>query len=214
MSEKSQKNLAIISFFVILTFVLYFWFIKTPYFQNLKAWSEQNLLLTFLFIISVKILGIVWPPLPGGLLTLGAIPILGWKGAYLADFTGSMVGTSIAFFLGKKYGKRIVSKLFDEEAVQKLTKIKVKQDKEVEAVFALRLVGGNTVLEAVCYGAGMLGVKYRNFIIGSVASHSLLGIPTFYLAQNIFQTKNIILNAIMILFLFLIIWKARGRYFE
>ena len=69
-------NLILLVFVTILSVVLYLWFIKLPIFQHFVLWVQQNLLLYFLFLIFLKILGIVWPPLPGGLFTLGSIPAI------------------------------------------------------------------------------------------------------------------------------------------
>lgn len=214
MTLKEQKNLALIGLVFLISLLAYFWFINTSYFVSLKSWGEQNTVTFVSLLVSIKIIGIVWPPLPGGLLTLGSIPILGWKLAYFSDFAGSMIGSSIAFYLGSRYGHKFIHKLFDKKIIDKIHKIKVNKKREVEAIFALRLVSGNTIMEAVCYGAGMLKVSYKNFLIGSVASHTLIGIPTFYFAGNLFNSKNVILNLLVAAIAITIIYKSKGRYFE
>ena len=97
---------------------------------------------------------------------------------------------------------------------KKIKSINVKQHREIESVFVLRMLGGGTVMEAVCYGAGLLNVKYKNFLIGSVLSHILFGIPLFLLTNQLFSTKNIVMTGIWVIVPLFILWKVKGRYFE
>ncbi len=214
MTKKEKKNLMLMGILYVGSIALYFWFVNTDFFPSFKAWSQQNVFITITVLIFVKILGIVWPPLPGGLLTLGAIPILGWPLAYACDFVGSIIGSSIDFYIGKKYGDKFIRKIFDETTFARIHTIKVKKDKEIEATFALRLIGGNTIVEAISYAAGHLGIKYSNFLIGTVLSHTVLGIPTYFLADNIFSTNNLGFRMALTIIALTILWKAKGRYFE
>jgi uncharacterized membrane protein YdjX (TVP38/TMEM64 family) len=214
MTTKDQKSLIILTTIYVLSIALYFWFIGTDSFLALKSWSEQNIVLTIIFLVTLKIIGIVWPPLPGGLITLGSIPVLGWQLAYASDFTGSAIGSSIDYYIGKKYGHKIVHKLFDKKTIERIHSIKIKKNKEIEATFALRLVGGNTISEAISYAAGLLGIRYKNFLIGTVLSHLFLGIPTYFLVANIFNAQNLGISLTVSIIAIAFLWKAKGRYFE
>lgn len=211
---KNQKSLITTAFVFWITVAGYLWFINHESFLYLQNWSAENPLSFFLLLTTIKIIGIIWPPLPGGLMTIGSIPLLGWYNAYFIDLVGSIIGSSLAYYIGKKYGYKLLSKLFDEKIVDRIKNIKVKKEREIEATFTLRLIGGNTIMEAVCYGAGLLKIKYRNFLIGTIASHMLLGIPTFYFAGNFLRARNIALNAVLALITVYLIWKIKGRYFE
>jgi uncharacterized membrane protein YdjX (TVP38/TMEM64 family) len=78
----------------------------------------------------------------------------------------------------------------------------------------LRIAGGGTVLEAICYGAGLLGVKFKNFLIASVVSHSIVGLPTFYFANNLLEGRNVTITAVSVVVAVLIVYKYRHRYLE
>ncbi len=71
-----------------------------------------------------------------------------------------------------------------------------------------------TILEIFCYGAGLFGVGYRNFLIGSILSHLPLGIPIFYFAGNILNGKGAFLSLAFILFVIFLFYKLKDRYFE
>ena len=104
----------------------YLWFLKTPTFEVFEAWVKSNLILYYIFVIFSKALAIIWPPLPGNIFTLTSIPFWGWFTAYTADFVGSILGSSIAFYLGKKYGYKFINKIFSTDMESKIKGIKVK----------------------------------------------------------------------------------------
>ena len=205
-------NLIILVFVTILSVVLYLWFIKLPIFQHFVLWVQQNLLLYFLFLLFIKILGILWPPLPGGLFTLGSIPAIGWELAYIADLVGSIIGSSGAFFIGKKYGSKLLRRFFDSSTIEKIQNVKIKKDKEFEAVIVLKFVY-SSVGEVVSYGAGMLGISYSKFIIGSFLAWQI-NMPVFFMAGKALEGKLLIINVITIVFAILLFYKLKGRYFE
>ena len=195
------------------TFLAYLWFVQTPYFETFKLWSQGNLALYFAILALIKVIGIIWPPLPGGIFTLASIPILGWPLAYLADLTGSIIGSSAAFFIAKKWGWDFIKKIFDADIIEKIKKIRIKKSKEIESIFLMRIFGG-TIIEAVCYGAGMFGVSYRNFLIGSILSHPAFSIPLFYFAGSIMNGSGVFLGGFMLLFIVVLFYKLKHRYFE
>lgn len=211
---KNYKNLILLGGVFLVTFVIYFWFTKTPYFEDFRRWSEQNIILLMIILILWKALAIVWPPIHGTILTLGAIPVIGWELAYLADILGNILGSSIAYFIGIHYGYALLYKLFDDKVVNKVKKFKVRPHREVEATFVLRILTGSSAVEVVCYGAGLMRIKYINFIIGTVLSHLALGAPAFALIGTAFSPRMIILNVALAVVAVPVIWKLRGRYFE
>lgn len=210
---RDYKNLIVLFLFFFVTAILYLLFIQTPIFQEFIVWAQANLLLFFLILVAIKIVAIVWPPLPGGLLTLGSIPVIGWELAYLSDFSGSIIGSIIAFYLGKKYGYKFLNRFFDDKTIEKIKNIKIKKNRELESVIVLRIIGG-TLVEVVCYGAGLLNIKFHNFIIGTSISHLMFGIPAFYLTSNILHVQNALINASIIVLAILFFRKIKGRYFE
>lgn len=210
----AYKTLFLTAIFFLVTIVSYILFLRSSYFQFFLEWSQRNLVLYCVTLFVLKVSAIVYAPLPGGLLTLGSIPVLGWKLAYFIDILGSMVGASIAYFLGKKYGLKFMERIFDQQTIDRIQKIKINKKREIEGVFVLRVLTGSSILDALCYAAGLLNIRYRSFLIGSVLSHLVVGIPAFYLSSNILSVKNFALNGLLILCAVFILYKIKGRYFE
>lgn len=213
MKVKTSKHIWITLFLVSIPLIIFIWIKQSGNFDVFYAWSQQNLVLFVVVLFLLKVLAMIYPPLPGGILTLGAIPVIGWFEAYMVDLAGSMVGSSIAFVLGKKYGYRFLHKVFDEETVKRFHAIKIKPGREIESVFVLRTLGG-MIVEVIAYGSGLLGIGYFNFLIGSTLSHVVVGIPAYYLASNIFSTQNIVISVVLAVLSVTVLWRVKGRYFE
>ena len=197
----------------LLTTIALMSFYSSPSFPLFVAWTQNNTKSFFFILIGLKIAGVVYPPLPGSIFTLSAIPIIGWREAYIAEFTGSVIGASISYFLARKYGLTLVNKIFGETAVEKLQKIKIKKENELEAIVILRIIGGN-IIEIINYGAGLLGISYGSFLLASIIAHPIVGIPIYFSAGKIFEGKNLTLYSTFIFLGIMLLYKFRGRYFE
>lgn len=211
---RKNKHLLFIGLFSILTLLSYVWFSKTTYFESFAVWTQNNLLLFVVTLWIIKFVGVIWPPIPGGLLTLGAIPIIGWVGAYLIDMTASTAGSVVAFYLGKRYGYAVLERLFDASTIRRIQSYKVKEKREIEAVVIMRVLFGTTIVEAVSYAAGIMNIGFWNFLVGAVISHIVVAVPMFYFAASLFGGNNVIFNLIVIAIVLPIVWKLRNRYFE
>lgn len=214
MKNKKYLNIFIFVFITIFTFLSMYLFIKSPYYQTVNYWIQRNLILYVFCIYLIKILGIIWPPISGGIFTVASIPFLGWKLAFLLDFLGSLSGGSIAYWLGKKYGYNFLNKIFGSNISEKIKNIKIKRGKEIEAIFMYKVLFGNLIIEVIYYGAGVLQVNFPRFLIGSILAHLLVGIPSFYLANNIFSGKDIVITITLAVIAIFVVLKTKGRYFE
>ncbi len=213
MTVKNYKHLLALFLFGFGTLVFYLWFINSSHFPGFLVWSQGNIIFYYFVLVLLKVIGIIWPPIPGGLLTLGSIPVLGWPLAYSADFFGSIVGSTVAYFLARKYGINFMKKIFDENTIEKLTKIRIKPHREIESLFLFRFFGG-TIIEIICYGAGLLKVRFRNYLIATILSHIAIGIPAFYLTRNILAGRGILINLSLVTIMLILFFNLRHRYFE
>lgn len=212
-----RKTILFVAISLVLAWVSAVWgfyFIKSATFLQFIEWAHQNLVIYITVLIFFKFLSTLYPPLPSSILTLSAIPVIGWFNAYLIDYAGSIMGSSISYYIARKYGIRALNIIFEKRIVDKLTKFKVKKGKEIESVIVLRMLIGGTLIEAINYGAGLLNVPYNKFIIGFLISHPLLGIPTFYLVNNLLDRTNLIISMVIILSGFVLLYFLRNRYFE
>jgi uncharacterized membrane protein YdjX (TVP38/TMEM64 family) len=210
---KDYKSLHLISFGFLITIVGYVLFSRSAYFDVFQDWVSQRELFYSVLLFLTKVIGIIWPPLPGGIFTFVSVPILGWQHAYLLDFSGSVVGSAAAFFIARRWGLTFINKIFDQATVARIQKVKVHRKRELEAVFMFRLFGGSFV-ELVCYGAGLLKIRFHTFIIGTILSHIAIGIPTYYWASGLFSGKRTIINLLFAAVFVSLFMFLKKRYFH
>ena len=211
MNILKNKNLILLILFAAISLAAYVWFIRQPVFEDVVVWAQQNFWLYIGILIFIKIVAIVWPPLPGGILTFGSIPVIGWLPSFFAEVLSSMIGSSIAYYLGKKYGYSFLRKIFDERIILKIQRIKISKKKEFEGIFFLRIFTG-MISEAISYGSGLVGIRFRNFFVATLLVE-LAWLPIFYAFSDLFAGRNMILYLPPVVILAIIFWKMRGRYF-
>src|SRR3989344_5731543 len=210
---KNHKHLGIVLAIAIGSLALYFWLVKQSFFGSFVSWSQQWIWFYFIVLVFFKALAIVWPPLPGGLFTLGSVAVIGWQWAFAGQVVGGLLGGSIAHLLGKKYGYWLLNKLFDEATLERVRKIKIYKHREFEAIFFLRLFT-TAISEAISYGSGLVGIHFRNFFLATLLAFTF-ELPLFYLASSILHGgANFFLSGALVLVAGLLFYKLKGRYFE
>lgn len=213
MQAHRRKHLIAVFGILIASILAYAWFAHSSYFGVVSAWSRSNIILFCVLLLLIKTASLIYPPIPGGIATLGAIPFIGWELAYAVYFAGSIIGSTMAFFLARTYGYALLRRLFDEDTIAKVRRIKIYPHREIESIFVLKLLLGATVIEAICYGAGLLNITYKNFIVGTILFHLAVGLPMYYFAHNLIHLKDIPMTMAFIALGMFLFWQIKERYF-
>lgn len=192
------------------TIVAYVWFIRSPHFVTFMKWARTHETELLVALVVWKVAAIVWPPIPGSLVTFGAIPILGWFPAYLADFTGTAIGSAIAYWIAYHWGTKFVAHILGKSTADKLQSFQVPADREFEAVFVFRILGAGMV-EAICYAGGLLRIRFDKFMLAILLSHAVLGLPAFYLGRDLFQGRFWTSALLLLTFIVFVVF-LRKRY--
>lgn len=165
-------------------------------------------------LLVIKAVSIVYPPLPGVAFTIASIPLIGWQYAYLIDILGYLIGASISFFLGRKYGYSIIQRVISETIANKIMKIKLKQRNQIEAAIFLTFAAGGMLSDGLAWGASLIGFKYLSFIVGFGIAHVITTLPVFYFVALSISFNSWVLVAVVTIIAWLMIYKFKGRYFE
>ncbi|MEZ4180086.1 MAG: VTT domain-containing protein [Candidatus Doudnabacteria bacterium] len=208
-----NKHLLVFVLAFVVAIVATLYATQTSWFLNVKLWASENQLRFEFWLLVFKVIGIVWPPFPGVVLTLGAVPVLGWIPAFLIDFIGNIIGSVIAFVIAKRYGRTVVAYLVGSNITQYLSRFKFKSDRELEALTFAFIFGGS-LAEVASYIAGLSKVKFSNFVLATVISNLVLGLPLFYLFNFAVTGVNFIYGVIPIIIGVIFFWILRERYFE
>ena len=180
---------------------------------NLSNFIQNYLILYLLVLLLVKLSSIVYPPLPGIAFTIASIPLVGWPLAYLIDLTGSTLGSSIAFILGKKYGQSILSRVVGQGITEKIMNTKLKQGTQVEASIVLSFASVG-LSDGLAWGGSLIGFKFWPFALGRIMSHLLTTLPIFFLIAVSTSFNSWLIVAFATVLAWLMIFKFKGRYFE
>jgi uncharacterized membrane protein YdjX (TVP38/TMEM64 family) len=206
------KLFLLVLFFVPLA-LLQLW-AETDSVHRLIEFIHANLAL-FLFAITLaKAASIIYPPLPGVVITLTAIPLVGWELAYLFDLIGSLLGASGSYFLGKKYGIRILNQVLGKALTTKIASVKLKPINQIEAAFMLRLAAGGLLSDGLAWGASLIGFRFASFIVGYGISHIATTAPVFWALSASLSLHSWAIFLAVAGLSWLVIFKFKGRYFE
>ncbi|EKD52949.1 MAG: hypothetical protein ACD_61C00190G0007 [uncultured bacterium] len=209
-----KRSLLFITLVCILTVLGYSWLINQPFSQQLGGFTQTHKYSLLGILVVVKVIGLVWPPLPGGIFNLAVIPFLGWQLAYLTDLVGTIVGAGFCYLIAKRWGRKLLNNIFDEKTMEKITAIKVKGNRQTEFSFVMTVTSRLIMTEFSYYTAGLLKINFGRFIVGAVGSHILLGIPSYYLMSVMFETKSVYLGLIGWIIIIPLWLKIKERYFE
>lgn len=208
------KDLIIFVLISIVMLGVYLWFLKSPYAVSFGEYANKNFYLFATILIFIKFVGIVYPPISGGYFTLAAIPLIGWERALACDLIGSTLGGSVDYYIGRKYGIRIVKRFFGDSIAEKVGLIKIKKGKEIEGLIVSRILTGATIVEAIHYAAGLFRINFWKYSFAMITSHLIVGVPIYWIFGGVLGT-TLTLYMIPVLLLALFgLYKMRGRYLE
>jgi len=209
-----MKRLAVIILLIVGVPILLSFIYSTSSITQIVSIVQENKTTFLISLLVGKSVAVIYPPLPGGLLTLGSIPLVGWKWAYTIDIIGSSFGATIAYFLGRKYGVRLLNWLMGEKMTKKITDVNVKQKSQFEAAFMLRTASGGVLSDGLAWGGSLIGLDYLPFILGYIVSHLLTTLPIFYLLSLSIELRSWVIVVPAALVAWFLIYKLKGRYFE
>ena len=161
--------------------------------------SHQHKILTPIFIISWRILSVVIPPIPGGMVSIVLIPVFGWFWSYIYGLTGVLIGASISFFLARTFREKIVNKFVPLQQLHSWEG-RITDKTEFLAFLLIRLTTG-PVLDFMSYIAGLSKISYPKFLVVTIIA-LLPDALVYYLGGEIysaFYRQNAYLGALSLI---------------
>lgn len=133
-----------------------------PLQKDVIFFTKTHPYLSPLIIILWRVIAIIIPPIPGGIISLVFIPILGWFWSFIYGITSVLLGTSAAFFLGRYLKEPFVKHFLPIKQIEILEQ-RLSKKQEFFALFIIRITTGS-FFDFVSYVAGMTNLKYRLFL--------------------------------------------------
>lgn len=181
------------------------------YANYLIDFSKQYPILSPVIVILWRIIGIVIPPLPGGIVSFALIPVFGWKLSYLYSVIGIMLGACIAFWLARKYREKLVKRVVPLQQLHDWQN-KVSRNTEFAAFLAVRFATG-PVFDFMSYVAGLSKITFKKFFIVTLITL----IPDafyFYVGDTVYQSDPIAGIILIIIFIIVYYVLQKMRFFD
>ena len=183
--EKETWSKISLSSYILLAFLLIVLFIlqRTGFFEvvqdfkHLQAWLEKaDGWMPILYII-MQCLQVVILPIPSFVSTGAGVALFGPIRTILYSFIGIITGSLIAFYIGRKLGKKSVAWMIGEDNLDKWqSKLKGKDNFWLTVMFLLPFFPD----DVLCFIAGLSTISERYFIIMIAISRSITIASTCY----------------------------------
>lgn len=131
--------------------------------EDLQLYMNKFGVFAPLFLIIFQAFQVIVPVLPGYLgCAVGAVAF-GPTVGFICNYVGISVGSIIAFFLGRKYGIKLIKELFSEKTYDKWSK-KVEQSRSYDWFMFVATLLPLFPDDFLCYFSGLVKMNARRFI--------------------------------------------------
>ena len=152
--------------------------------RSTLAFTSAHLYIGAILLVILRIIGMIVPIIPGGIVSFAVIPIFGWLVTYICTAAGIFIGTSIAFFLARTYKEPLLERFVTLRRIHELEK-EISGKKEFMAILAFRLFTV-PVVDISSYIAGFTRISYKKFALATFQA-TLPEILTFYFGEALYK---------------------------
>ena len=148
-------------------------------------------------IISLRLISIVIPILPGTYCLLISGYLFGLVNGLLISFISDLFACSISFLLAKKFGRKILKKIMPKKYLNKFESISKKYlERNFFLLTGFLMTGW---FDFVSYGVGLTKLRWRKFLLALSISAFLSDLPFVATGNGLrqLQNKNIDLKKIL-----------------
>ena len=148
--------------------VIFFIFLYPSHQSEITTFTVNHPVLAPIIIIVWRFIGVVIPPIPGGVLSFALIPVLGWFWSFVYSTIGLLLGAIVAFFLARKYREPLLKRLMPLQELQQWEE-KHSGVTQLWGFIILRMIT-EPVMDFVSYLAGLSKLRFRTFFIATFIS--------------------------------------------
>lgn len=164
------------SIILIIIYLIYFALVKTNLLEQITSFEDLKQLILgfggwgiFTYIV-INLLQCVIIPVPTTLTVLVGTAIYGPAVAFIYATIGVILGSSIAFLIGRYCSKPVIYWIFGREKVEKYQNI---LNKRAELILFLTLTLPFFPDDLICMMAGVSDIKYYKFLIISIIARGV-----------------------------------------
>jgi len=160
MNKKYIFTIVSILFFLFGFFVILLVF-NPLYTDTLVKFTSEHKFYGPLFLILWRIIGIVVPVIPAGVVSFAVVPFFGWQLTYGYTLIGILIGTSTSFWLARRFREPLVARFMPLQKIHRLEN-SLSHKKRFLAIVALRLFTA-PVMDFSSYIAGLTKISFAKF---------------------------------------------------
>lgn len=155
---------AILAFASIIYFVVLKYNLASKFdsIEKVQAFLSKYGAYAGIIFIIIQFLQVTIVPLPAAITTLAGVALFGFWPTFFYSVIGMMIGSMLAFYLGRKFGVKLIIWLFGKNAYSKYVKFTQGKDKVVLTLMFLFPFFPDDLL---CIVAGITDMKYWQFFI-------------------------------------------------
>ena len=110
----------------------------------------------------LQIVQVIFPVIPGGASCLVGVLAFGPIWGFIYNYVGLCLGSMVVFYLSRKYGLRLIRKLFSKETVDKY--LGYIRTNKFNWIFTIGIFFPGAPDDLLCYIAGVSKMKWHQFI--------------------------------------------------
>ncbi len=163
--RKKRIAISVIGIFGLIILLLVLIFFNPYKLNSTLEFTSEHLIIGAILLILLRIIGMIVPIIPGGIVSFAVIPIFGWFATYIYTALGIFIGTSIAFWLARIYREPLVTRFVSLKRIHELEK-KISGKKQFIALVAFRLFTV-PVVDISSYIVGLTKISYKKFALAT-----------------------------------------------
>jgi len=199
-----RSFLKYLSYFLVLAAIivplfLIFSLFDTESKNQILLFSQKNTWAIPLLILFFKAVGIIFPPVNGGFVVYSTVPYYNWFLVFIFDLFGSVIGSSIAFYLSRKYREKI---LFNFLTIKKITEWekRIFKNNSFYHFLFLRFITA-PISDLISYLAGLTNISFKNYFFASLIASSTAQLLIIYFLNRGVELSIIYLIPVLLAFI-------------
>lgn len=209
---KLPLGLGVFTFILTVIAIILFLTFVPQYQSELIEITKTYPFLAPFIIISWRIIAIIIPPLPGGVLSFAFIPIIGWFWAYVYSEIGVLIGASLAFYIARKFREPVASRFVPIQSLHAWEE-KLSSKKEFFAFLGIRIAAAS-VMDFISFAAGLSKMSYKKFILATAIAELPL-LVWYYFGEVAYdqytQKSGLISGVIIVIALIVVMYFVRNH---
>lgn len=180
--------------------------------QVIREWIQSFGLWAPMVYIALMTLAIVVVPIPDFVIGLAAGILFPWYVASLYTLIADFLGSSITFFIARRFGRPMVERFVKKEQLHDMDALSLHFG--TKTIFLIRLVPGFN-FDLVGYLVGLTPLSYQKYIVATMIGILPRRIGTYYLIDHsmhigpLFILVGILFSMVIVPILFFWMWKKR-----